>query len=35
MVEVQKGIPEIGLKFRNPDEAWQFWWHMGVVQALM
>jgi len=25
MVESDKKIPEIGLSFRNPDEAWQFW----------
>ena len=25
MAESDKKIPEIGLSFRNPDEAWQFW----------
>jgi zinc finger SWIM domain-containing protein 3 len=25
MAESDKKIPEIGLRFRNPDEAWQFW----------
>jgi hypothetical protein len=30
---VQMVIPQIGLKFRNPDEACSFGWHMGVIQA--
>ena len=25
MVEVDKKIPEIGLRFTNPDEGWLFW----------
>ena len=25
MTELDKGTPEVGLRFRNPDEAWQFW----------
>jgi len=29
MTESDKKIPEIGLRFRNPDEAWQFWMAYG------
>ena len=29
MAESDKKIPEIGLRFRNPDEAWQFWVSYG------
>ena len=25
MAELDKGTPEVGLRFQNPDEAWQFW----------
>jgi hypothetical protein len=25
MAELNKGTPQVGLMFRNPDEAWQFW----------
>ena len=25
MAELEKGIPQVGLRLRNPDEAWQFW----------
>jgi zinc finger SWIM domain-containing protein 3 len=25
MTELEKGIPQVGLRLRNPDEAWQFW----------
>ena len=23
--EIDKGMPQIGMRFRNPDEAWVFW----------
>ena len=25
MAALDKGTPEVGLRFRNPDETWQFW----------
>jgi zinc finger SWIM domain-containing protein 3 len=25
MGEIDKGMPQIGMRFRNPDEAWVFW----------
>ena len=25
MAEFEKGTPRVGLRFRNPDEAWKFW----------
>jgi hypothetical protein len=25
MGEIDKGMPQIGTRFRNPDEAWVFW----------
>jgi hypothetical protein len=25
MAEFGKGTPQIGLRFKTPDEAWQFW----------
>jgi tellurite resistance-related uncharacterized protein len=35
MVELDKGIPQVGLRFQNPGEAWEFWVAYGIVQALM
>ena len=25
MIESEKGAPQVGLRFKNLDEAWQFW----------
>ena len=25
MAEIGKGIPQVGMRFRNVDEAWAFW----------
>lgn len=25
MAELDKGIPQVGFRFKNSDEAWQFW----------
>lgn len=25
MGEIDKGTPQVGMRFRNPDEAWVFW----------
>jgi len=25
MAEIDRRIPQVGLRFRNCDEAWQFW----------
>jgi zinc finger SWIM domain-containing protein 3 len=25
MAEISKGIPQVGMRFRNLDEAWAFW----------
>jgi hypothetical protein len=25
MAELDKETPQVGLRFRNPDKAWQFW----------
>jgi zinc finger SWIM domain-containing protein 3 len=25
MGEIDKGTPQVGMRFRNPDEAWLFW----------
>jgi zinc finger SWIM domain-containing protein 3 len=29
MAEYDRNIPKIGLRFRNPSEAWQFWVAFG------
>ena len=29
MAELEKGTPQVGLRFRNPDEAWKFWVEYG------
>ena len=29
MAEFEKGTPRVGLRFRNPDEAWKFWVEYG------
>jgi len=32
---LDKRTSQVGLRFKNLDEAWQFWVPMGVVLALM
>ena len=29
MAEFEKGIPRLGLRFKTPDDAWQFWLAYG------
>jgi len=35
MAELNKETPQVGLRFKSADEAWQFWLAYGVAQALM
>jgi hypothetical protein len=36
MVEIDKGIPQIGMRFTNPYEAWVFWVaYIAVARGLM